>query len=208
MSFDVTSFLMGKASGGGGGGGNAFAKYRAPTSADGENGEYWFELMNYSPGIISGDFSGNASTPNAGWEFEVTEEVSLVGLRGKARNSYTGTLKFGTTSEKLAEKSVDLVAGEWVSVRLDDPITLSPNTRYVVMLYGQASTLSYNSRGFVSINSKVVYKHARYTNYATEWPGNTENSNVYSADVMLGTDPPYPINKQYYKAAGTWSEVT
>lgn len=208
MGFDPVSYAMGKAAGGGGGGGggdeNAFASLAAPTSADGQDGQYWFQLAGgFTPGY-SGSLSGMANTPTAGWQFTATEALKVVGLRGRTRAAVAGGyLKFGTLTDILAEVQTDFLSGEWTNVLLDNPITLTPGTDYIVMLFGSSQTLSYSASSALTFQAGITYKQARYGSY----PGTIEQNNVYSADILIEATPPYQMSKQYYKSNGTWSEV-
>lgn len=192
-------------SGGGGGSGNAYAYTVPPTASVGENGEYYFELnASGGNGIASGSLTGGANTGIAGWEFTALSSFSVIGLRGYARQAYTGTLVLGTTSAQLVSKSVQTIANDWAEVMLDEPIQLTAGTNYIVMLFGNPSTLSYNTASGLTINSKLSYVCARYGSF----PGNTEANNVYSADIIIGGGiPPYPIRTQYYKTGGVWVAV-
>lgn len=207
MAIDETLawlYLAGKGGGGGGGGGdkNAYAKASAPTSSDGQNGDYWFELLAGGPGIESGSLTKKSTTSISGWEFTVTETVKAVGLRGFARSSGTGTLKLGTLSNVLVEKNVNLIENQWVSVALDEPITLTVGEHYLVMIYG--NSLSYEPASNVTFSNIVSYVQGRWGSY----PGTVDAGNVYGADVALDEIKPWPMLAQYYKSNGAWSIVT
>ena len=202
---NLFDYIYAKKVGGGGGSGgkNAYCGSSAPTSSDGENGDYWFELLSGGTGIKSGSLTGKANTGIAGWEFTASEAAKVIGLRAYARSSYTGTIKFGTLNGVLVEKSVDVVANQWASVSLDAPINLTPGEHYIVMFFGTASTLSYNGASSLTFNSSIAFVNGRYGGY----PGSTESGNVYSADVVIEGAKPWPFVAQYYKENGTWSLV-
>lgn len=202
--FDIVSYLLGTKSSGGSGNGNAYAYTAPPTESVGENGEYYYELNAEGSGIVSGSLNQSANTSAAGWEFKAINSFSVIGLRGYARQAYTGTLVLGTTSTQLVSKSVQTIANEWVEVMLDEPIQLTAETNYIVMLLGNQNTLSYNISSNLTFDSNLSYVRARYG----QFPGNTEDRNVYSADVIIDRPgPPYPVRTQYYKTGGVWVAV-
>lgn len=205
MSIYGNPVMLGGSGGGGGGDGNAYAYLRAPTSADGENGQYWFQLTTEDYYALKSDPTQNANTGIAGWEFTANSAITVVGLRAKVLGSYTATIKLAESNGTvLAEASVSTVYDQWVDVALETPITLTAGSNYIVMLFGQALTLRYqNSPATVS---SLTYVRGRYGGL----PGSTENGTCYSCDIIIQghNQPPYPVSKQYYKSGGTWSEVT
>ena len=111
--------------GGSGGGGdkNAYASLSAPGAAVGQNGDYYFQLMNWFYALAV-ETTSNAQTNAGGWEFTVNDTISVIGARGKARSSYTATIKLGLSDGTvLRETSIELTAGEWVDVMFDSPVT-------------------------------------------------------------------------------------
>ena len=196
--------------GGGGSGGseNAFASVNAPTSADGENGQYWFQLRDGGeedyPALKSQP-SDSANTGTAGWEFMANVAITVVGLRAMTRSSYTGAIKLANSSGTvLAEVSVSFAAGEWVDAALENPVTLTAGSRYIVMIYGDRGTLLYQNNPITV--SDVTYVVGRYNGL----PGTLESTTCYSCDIIIQGNnlPPYEVTKQYYKSGGTWTEVT
>lgn len=189
----------------GGGEGNAYVYTVPPTASVGENGEYYFELDAGS--TISGlqsEPSMNANTETAGWEFTANENLTIVGARGLARSSYTGTIKLADSSGTvLAEKSVSLVADTWASVMFDTPVTLSSGNNYIIMLFGNSGTLKYQNNP--STATQITYVRGRYGSL----PGSTETETAYSVDILIEgyTQPPYPVKTQYYKTGGVWVAV-
>lgn len=185
------------------GSGNAYAYTDLPSASVGQDGEYYFEIGGL-PGILKGTLGNNANTGVAGWEFKVSTSMLLVGLRGYARSSYNGTIKFGDLNGVIVEKSIALVANQWSEVTLDTPIQLTPGTSYIVMVFGNGGTLSWNYVSDMTLNPKVVLVQARYGSY----PGSIESGNIYAADVVLrDVSPPYPVRRQYYKTGGVWVAV-
>jgi len=192
-------------SGGGGGSGNAYAYSVPPTASVGENGEYYFELDASS--TISGlksEPNDTANTGTAGWEFTANENLTVVGVRGFARSSYTGTIKLaGSSGTVLAEKSVSLVADTWVSAMFDTPVTLSSGNNYIIMLFGSSGTLKYQRNP--STATQITYVRGRYGSL----PGTAETGTAYSVDILIegNVQPPYPVKTQYYKTGGVWVPV-
>ena len=208
MAIDIVSYLMGKAAGGGGGGGDAFVSPNAPTSADGENGQYWFQLNAEAdhPALVSQP-SSVAYTGTAGWEFKARKAITVAGLRAKIRNSngYTGTIKLTTSNgTTIAEVSVSLVEGEWVDAYFDDPVSLTVGSNYIVMLFGESGTLTYQNNP--TTVSDVEYVCGRYGGL----PGVSESGTCYSCDIIIQghSQPPLPVKTQYYKSGDSWSVVT
>lgn len=188
----------------GGGGGNAYTSLNAPSSGDGENGQYWFQLQNGANGIAGGSLDSNAVTGVAGWEFTANSPMEIIGLRAIARSTYAGTLKFGDLNGVLVEKSVNLASGQWVEVSLDSPIQLVSGNNYIVMLFGTQNTLTYANTNLLTLDSRITYVQARYGSY----PGNKESGNLYAADIVIsGGNPPYRVKTQYYKTGGVWVTV-
>lgn len=189
----------------GGAGENAYAYNDPPSASIGQDGEYYFDIGGL-PGILKGSLDKNANTGIAGWELKVNTNMLLVGLRGHARDSYNGTIKFGDLNGVIVEKSITLVANQWSEVTLDTPIQLTAGTSYIVMVFGNSNTLSwgYAAEPYMTINPKVMFVRARYGSY----PGSIESGHIYAADVVLReVSPPYPIRRQYYKTGGVWVQV-
>lgn len=190
---------------GGGGGKNAYVGTVPPSASLGENGEYYFELNNspYTNGLQS-EPNADASTGTAGWEFTANENLTILGARGYARSSYIGTIKLANSSGTvLAEKSVFLAADTWVSVMFDTPVTLTAGSNYIIMLFGNSSTLRYQTNPTVA--SQITYVRGRYGSL----PGSSENRTAYSVDILIQgiLNPPYPLKTQYYKTGGVWVPV-
>lgn len=190
---------------GGGGGGNAYALPTAPDASVGSDGEYYFELLNSS--YISGLNSNptmQANTNTAGWEFTANENITIVGARGLARASYTGTIKLATSDGTVvAEKSIQLAENAWESVYFDSPVTLTSGSNYIIMLFGNSSTLMYQRTP--STAAEITYVCARYGGL----PGTSESGTAYSVDILIAKEatPPYPVKTQYYKTGGVWVPV-
>ena len=189
---------------GGGGGGNAWASLDEPSASVGANGDYYFHLVNRTPALAS-DASINASTAAAGWEFTANDSVTIVGARAKARSSYTATIKFGfPDGTVLAEKNIDLESGVWVSISFDNPITLTVNQSYIIMVLGNSNTFYYSPSTPVLTTNKLSYVQGRYGSF----PGTTESISYYNVDVLIGSEePPYTADRQYYKTGGVWVQV-
>lgn len=188
-----------------GGGKNAYSDTVPPSASAGDNGDYYFELDNSA--IANGlqtDPSYNANTSTAGWEFTANSTLTVVGARGRARSTYTGTIKLADSSGTvLAEKSVNLIINTWVSVMFDTPVTLTTGSNYIIMLFGNASTLTYQRNPTTA--SEITYVCGRYGNL----PGTQEAQTAYSVDVLIkrNIEPPYPLKTQYYKTGGVWVQV-
>jgi len=186
-------------------GGNAYASTDPPTSSVGENGNYYFELNDLvTINGLQSEPSANASAATAGWEFTANENLIILGARAYARSSYTGTIKLAnSTGTVLAEKSVSLVTNTWVSVMFDTPVTLTAGSNYIIMLFGNSSTLRYQTNP--TVTSQITYVRGRYGSL----PGNSESGTAYSVDILIQGDqnPPYPLKTQYYKTGGVWVQV-
>lgn len=187
------------------GGGNAYANTVPPTAVVGQDGDYYFELNN-TPFIngLQSEPNLNANTGTAGWEFTANENLTILGARGYARSSYTATIKLANSSGTvLAEKSVSLVDNTWVSVTFDTPVTLTAGSNYIIMLFGNSSTLRYQTNPTVA--SQITYVRGRYGSL----PGTSENGTAYSVDIVIqgNQNPPYPLKTQYYKTGGLWVTV-
>lgn len=205
MEFDPVSYLIGKpAGGGGGGGGNAWASFDTPSASVGANGDYYFHLVHGTPALAS-ETTMNASTAAAGWEFVVNESITVVGARAKARSSYTATIKFGLPDGTvLAEKNIDLENGAWVNVLFNNPITLTANQDYIIMVLGNGDTFYYSANRPTLATNKLSYIRGRYGSF----PGTEEAFSYYNIDVLIGSgEPPYTADRQYYKTGGVWVEV-
>lgn len=187
-----------------GGGGNAWASLDEPSASIGQNGDYYFHLVNGTPALASEAIT-NASTAAAGWEFGVNESIAVVGARAKARSSYTATIKFGLLDGTvLAEKSIDLENDSWVTVLFDNPITLTVNQDYIIMVLGNQNTFYYSSSRPTLATNKLSYVRGRYGSF----PGTVEPQSYYNVDVLIGREePPYMADRQYYKTGGVWVPV-
>lgn len=207
VKFDAVSYMMGKATGGGGSsGGNAWASLDAPSSSVGVDGDYYFHLGKGVPALYS-EAPRDATTPAAGWQFVANEAIQIVGARAKARSTYTGTIKFGRSSDGtvLAEKNIDLVNNAWVSIIFDNPITLTVNQNYIIMVLGNENTFFYSQYAPTLRTDKISYSQGRYGSF----PGTPEAKSYYNVDVLIGSgEPPYPIDTEYYKTGGLWVPVT
>lgn len=186
-------------------GGNAYANTIPPTASVGQDGDYYFELNNIiTINGLQSEPNSNANTGTAGWEFTANESLTILGARGYARSSYTGTIKLADSSGAvLAEKSVSLVANAWTSVMFDTPVTLTSGSNYIIMLFGNSSTLRYQNNPTVA--SQITYVRGRYGSL----PGSSETGTAYSVDILIQGDqnPPYPLKTQYYKTGGAWVTV-
>ena len=206
MEFDPVSYLIGKPAGGGGGGsgGNAWASPDAPSASVGADGDYYFHLVNGTPALAS-EAQLNASTAVAGWEFGANESITIVGARAQARSSYTATIKFGLPDGTvLAEKNIDLKNGAWATILFDNPITLTANQDYIIMVLGNGNTFYYSPNRPTLATNKLSYVRGRYGSF----PGTEESLSYYNVDVLIGSgEPPYTADRQYYKTGGVWVEV-
>lgn len=188
---------------GGGGGGNAWASFDAPSASVGQNGDYYFHLLKGTP-ALSSEATTNASTAAAGWAFVANESINIVGARAKARSSYTATIKFGLPDGTvLAEKNIDLENGLWVSISFDNPITLTVNQSYIIMVLGDQNTFYFNYGKPTLATNKLSYVQGRYGSF----PGTAESQSYYNVDVLIGGEPPYTADRQYYKTGGVWVPV-
>ena len=189
---------------GGGGGGNAWASLDAPSASVGEDGDYYFHLAKGTP-ALSGEATTNASSAATGWEFTANDSVTIVGARAKARSSYTATIKFGLPDGTvLAEKSIGLENGVWVSISFDNPIPLTVNQSYIIMVLGNSNTFYYSQYRPSLATNKLSYVQGRYGSF----PGTSESQSYYNVDVLIGTgEPPYTADRQYYKTGGVWTTV-
>ena len=189
---------------GGGGGGNAWASLDAPSASVGADGDYYFHLVKGTPALATAA-TQDASTAVAGWEFTVIDPVTVVGARAKARSSYTATIKFGLPDGTvLAEKNIDLENGTWVNTSFDNPITLTVNQNYVIMVLGNAKTFYYSPTRPSLTTDKLSYVRGRYGSF----PGTQESLSYYNVDVLIGSgEPPYTADRQYYKTGGVWVQV-
>lgn len=187
------------------GGGNAYVDTVPPPASLGENGQYYFELNNTQ--VINGlqsEPNEYANTGIAGWEFTANENLTILGARGYALSSYTGTIKLANASGTvLAEKSVSLLAYTWAIVTFDTPVTLTAGSNYIIMLFGNSRTLRYQTNPTVA--SQITYVRGRYGSL----PGSSENGTAYSVDILIqgSRNPPYPFKTQYYKTGGVWVTV-
>lgn len=184
--------------------GNAYACTVPPTASVGQNGDYYFELNDTVAGLQR-EPNNWAQTDTAGWEFTVNEDITVSGARGLSRSSsYVGTIKLADVSGTvLAEKDVSLVAGAWVSVDFDNPVALTAGNNYIIMLFGQPSSLMYQHNP--TTVPQITYVQGRYGGL----PGSAENGTAYSADILIqgARNPPYPFKTQYYKTRGEWGRV-
>lgn len=186
-------------------GGNAYASTVPPDASIGQNGDYYFELFDttFITGLQS-EPNKTASASTAGWEFTANEDITVIGARGLARSSYAGTITLADVSGTvLAEKTVSLVANTWVRVDFDNPVALTAGNNYIIMLFGNSSTLKYQNDPAVA--SQIRYVQGRYGSL----PGSREGGTAYSVDILIYKDsnPPYPIKTQYYKTGGVWEPV-
>lgn len=204
MSIWGNPVMMGGSGGGGGGDKNAYASLSAPGAAVGQNGDYYFQLMNWFYALAV-ETTSNAQTNAGGWEFTVNDTISVIGARGKARSSYTATIKLGLSDGTvLRETSIELTAGEWVDVMFDSPVTLTAGQNCIIMLLGNSNTLYYSPREPSLTTSRLSYVRGRYGSF----PGTQETGSYYNVDILYAVEPPYPLKKQYYKSSGVWVEVT
>jgi len=206
MSIYGNPVVLGGSGGGGGGSGNAFASLNAPTAADGENGQYWFQLreIGYKDGTTLNP-TDNASVSIGGWEFTANSAITICGARAYTRTSYTGTVKLAySNGTVLAEKSISLEAGRWVYVLFDSDVTLTAGNNYIITLFGNSGTLVYTRSA--TTDASISYVKGRYGGL----PGTSESGVLYGVDVLIKSEaqPPYPLKKQYYKSGGIWTEVT
>ena len=202
MSVWGNPVMMGGSGGGGGSSGNAWVGSSVPGASLGENGQYYFQVL---PGTMATTFdpNSNATVAIGGWEFTANTAITVIGARAKVRSSsYNGTVKLADSSGNvLAETGISLVAGEWVIVEFETPVSLTAGQNYIIALYGNAQTLVY-TRSATTIGS-ISYVRGRYGGL----PGTQESNVRYGVDIMVQSDPPHLIHAQYYKSSGAWTQV-
>lgn len=186
-----------------------------PPASLGSDGDYYYQRNNWTRSIQSVNKSSleGSNTKAYGNEFTVTEPLTVKSLFAMTKESRTGKLQIGTTSEILAEtESVTFPANEWVEVQLQSPIQLTPGTHYVVKVaidnnysYGRIAYV-WNTPQAVIFDSKISHVQARQ---GTSWPGTTESPNrAVVGFSYLTSDGVYKIYNQYHKESGSWSEIT
>ena len=190
---------------GGGGDKNAYVSRSAPSADSGRDGDYYFQITDHKNALASEAVS-NAQTNAGGWEFTVNNAITVIGARAKARYRYTATIALGLSDGTiLRETSIALEAYEWVSVRFASPVTLTTGNHYVIMLLGNSGTQYYSGSAPSFTTDQISYVRGRYGSF----PGTQEGGSYYNTDILYELPgPSYPMDKQYYKSNGVWTEVT
>ena len=188
---------------------NSFVGTETPTTEMGNNGDYYFELVNTVEGPgLDAPFESNASS-TGGYSFTVKsgKNVAATGVRVKLRANITGAVEFGTVDGTLIKSvSVSYNAGSWSKVLFDEPVSLNAGVEYSVVFNGSGGSMFYQGSPSSYANDDIVYITGRYGSF----PGASEG-NAYSCDVIIQRvieSPPFPVKKQYYKSNGLWLEVT
>lgn len=183
-----------------------------PPASLGSDGDYYYQRAMFARSIQSVNTSSIqwSQTVAYGTEFTVNQTVTVTSLFARNTGGRTMKLQIGTTSEILAETdNVTFPANEWVEVPLQSTIQLSPGINYIVKAVASTSPgyVAYvSSSSDLTYDSKFSYVGARY---GSSWPGTSE-SGIYPmvGVVYAGSDGTYRIAKQFYKASGSWSELT
>ena len=192
---------------GNGGGNSSDSRFgtTAPTSDIGSDGEYYYIRNPQSGNAHSYEMTGASGQNKAGWEFYTDTNVDIVGFRGKARSSTTGTLLIMTLDGTIVAQAnnVQFTAGTWITVSLDIPVTLTANTHYVAQIRPDSGGVYYAQPARASaFASGINYVTGRYGGS----PGNAESGVAYSVDILFSTGYNV-ITDQYYKENGAWTKI-
>lgn len=185
-----------------GGEGNTYISLDPPTSAIGENDDYYFQLRGKEYGTNT-EFTSSARS-TGGYCFDVkAPSIKVSGLRAKLRSNITGIIKLGTGNNVLASVNVSYNDGDWAEVQLDSPVTLGVG-RYVVIFEGEGDSMYYAS-GALAMNDDLTY----VCGMNGAFPGTYDRyGDNYSCDIIIDYEDPKPLKKQYFKSNGVWTEVT
>lgn len=177
-----------------------------PEESVGANGNYYYQRTNSADIIKS--YSGTVQGSNTsvyGIEFEVLSDVVVSSLMGMTTQAKTGKLRLGTLDTVLAEVIATFPAETWVNIPLENPITLTAGTHYILQTVidqtpGAIAHLS--SVNQIVYDPDVRYIQSRYGGF----PGNTESNSgvLVSFRKML---PYYLVEKQYLKVNNEWLEL-
>lgn len=177
-----------------------------PDDSIGVNGEYYYQRSNIANIIKKYPSTPSRSGTNIyGIEFVPAKDMVVTALIGMTMESRTGKLRIGTLASVLAEVNATFPAGDWVTVALETPITLTAGTHYIIQTVIDQSN---GSIAYVVPATNIVYDpdvqyiRARYGGY----PG-TEESNTGVLVSFKRLLPYFLVDKQYLKVNDEWTEL-
>ena len=193
-------------SGGDGGSSDSYFGITAPTSDIGNDGEYYY-IRNSGENGHSLEMTGSSGQTRAGWEFYPNEEISIIGFRGKTQYTTTGALLLATTDGTIVAQidNVQFTANTWVEAYLQQPVTLSVGTNYIVQIVSNSGGVYYSqSLQSSDFSEALTFVRGRYGGT----PGTAEGGTAYSSDIIIRTDNvPEKVRIQYYKENGSWVQI-
>lgn len=183
-----------------------------PPASLGSDGDYYYQRGIFTRSIQSVNTSAisGSLTQGYGTEFTVNQPITVTHLLARFTSSRARKLQIGTTNEMLAEtENTMFPANTWIEIPLASVIQLTPGTNYIVKAVAgsEPGGVAYvSSTSDLTYDSKFTYVRARY---GTSWPGTSEaNVHPLVGVVYSGSDGVSRIVKQFYKASGSWSEIT
>lgn len=143
--------------------------------------------MAYEYGILT--YSGLNTTSNKfelGYKFKANENFIVCGLRVMYPAVQTTTAHLWDSSGNLiASANITAVAGEWVEVLLETPVTLESGKTYYVSCYN-TSTRYQASKSNFTFNEKITFMAGVYNSSQNAFPSNEEANNVYPlVDIVI-----------------------
>ena len=187
---------------GGGGSSGVYVGTTEPSADLGSNGDYYYERANYEYGYSTTP-GNNSSTEQSGYEFTANENINVIGLRAYVRGTTTATLYLTDSSGNIIKQitNASFVDG-WNVALFDTPVQLTSGSNYIVQCAAGSNKLKYQSKSATVFSPKITGVRGRYGGL----PGSTDSSNIYSADIVIGSDV-YIVTKQYYKSSGAWGVI-
>ena len=144
----------------------------------------------------------NSNTSRVGWEFTVTNEITVLGLRCRLRNNDVVSMVLGDTStvfRTISDVSIS-TPNAWTDALFDQPIVLQPGTNYIIQVISPNKFISYTYDSSIVDNDNIVYVCGRHSSY----PGTQEANSIYTVDLLISTGSTIDtIIASWYKLNGT-----
>lgn len=192
---------------GGGGSSGIYVGTDAPDPSFGSDGNYYYQRKYGVYGCTS-EPSSNSNTLTVGYEFQANINLTAAGVRGYSRYNTTGGLALGDSSGNVLKINSNIAFSVgWNEWFFDTPVQLASGSNYVVYIFagGSSAIARYQPKSSAQFSGFITGICGRYNPNAGNFPNSSDNSYIYSADIILGDM--YHTEKQFYKASGAWWQI-
>lgn len=180
---------------------------RNPPSNDvGVDGDYYYQRVDNKQAYPTFTASGSTMQTRAGYEFVTNGVCKVTGLCALMSGSSVVNIALYNTSgdviASVSNVSIDS-GGKWVVAPLAEPVTLSANTHYIVMVEKVSGGSIRYAQGTQQPGTNLItFEIGRYGTP----PGTQESNTRYSADIYI--EYYYNITNSYIKESGSWNTIS